>query len=332
MKLCTFAIQTPLGEVRRIGVVDDSDGDARIVDATAARIAFLESSLSPEAAARVGAAQVPPDMLALIGSGAQALDWVREAIAALRGGDRRATRQGMALAHAADGVRLLAPIPRPPGIACFITWSAHVDDAQEKGYTMLNFPARGSDMRAYYKAVPTSVEGPGTTIPRPPYAAETDVECELAAVIGVGGRDLSPEEARRAIVGYTIFNDVSYREIQLKEMKFGLGPTKGKDADQSNVLGPWLVTADEVGDAQDLTMSFVVNGREINNYHTSRMAWDFADLVAYLSKGQTLYPGQIVTSGSYPGGSGLDAGIKLKPGDKVAMNIERLGSLVSTLG
>jgi 2-keto-4-pentenoate hydratase/2-oxohepta-3-ene-1,7-dioic acid hydratase in catechol pathway len=328
MKLCTFSLPTPLGEARRVGVVTD----AGIIDATAARIASLEATLSPDAAARVGAAQVPPDMIALIGSGAQALDWVREAIEDLQSHGRDATRQGMSVLHAHDSVRLLAPIPRPPGIACFITWLAHVDDAQEKGYTMLNFPARGSGMRAYYKAVPTAVEGPGTTIPRPPYAAETDVECEMAAVLGVGGRDLSIEEARKAIVGYTIFNDVSYREIQLKEMKFGLGPTKGKDADHSNVLGPWLVTADEVGDAQNLTMSFAINGKEINNYHTSKMAWDFADLVSYLSKGQTIHPGQIVTSGSYPGGSGLDAGIRLEPGDTVAMSIERLGSLVSTLG
>jgi 2-keto-4-pentenoate hydratase/2-oxohepta-3-ene-1,7-dioic acid hydratase in catechol pathway len=73
-------------------------------------------------------------------------------------------------------------------------------------------------------------------IPRPAYASDIDVECELAAVVGVGGRDMSVEQARDAIVGYTIFNDVSYREIQRREMAFGLGPTKGKDADHSNVL------------------------------------------------------------------------------------------------
>jgi len=322
MKLCTFAIDSPLGEMRRVGVVVEHG----IVDATAARIALLERALSREAAVRVGQAQVPPDMVALIGSGAPALDWVREAVEhAITSGHERTM-------HPASGVRLLAPIPRPPGIACFITWSAHVDDSREKGFSMLKFPERGSDLRAYYKANPDAVEGPGTTITRPPYAPETDVECEMAAVVGRGGKDLTIEEARAAIVGYTIFNDVSYREIQLREMAFGLGPTKGKDADHSNVLGPWLVTCDEVGNPQNLTMSFAVNGKTVNTYHTSKMAWPFVDLVSYLSKGQTLYPGQIVTSGAFPGGCALDAKIKLKTGDRITMSIERLGSLLSIIG
>ena len=183
-----------------------------------------------------------------------------------------------------------------------------------------------------YKANPDAVEGPGTVIPRPAYASETDVECEMAAVIGTGGRDLSIDDARRAIVGYTIFNDVSFREIQRKEMAFGLGPTKGKDADHSNVLGPWLVTADEVGDPQDLEMSFVVNGKTVNSYRTSEMAWSFADLVSYLSRAQTLMPGHVVTSGAFPGGCGLDANLKIQTGDVVEMRIDKLGALVSKIG
>lgn len=328
MKLCTFEIATPLGKVRRIGVVQPQS----IVDATAARIAFLERTLPPEAAFRVGAAQVPPDMIALIGSGRTGLEWVEEGVQTAIANGRETTGSGTMIAHAHGAVRLLAPVLRPPGIACFVTWSAHIEDSRDKGYTMLKFPERDGDLRAYYKANPDAVEGPGTVIPRPSYATATDVECELAAVIGVGGKDLSIEQARAAIIGYTIFNDVSYREIQLREMAFGLGPTKGKDADHSNVLGPWLVTADEVGDPRNLTMSFSVNDKAINTYHTSRMAWDFADLASYLSRGQTLQPGHILTSGSFPGGSALDANISLHDGDRIAMCVEKLGTLESTIG
>lgn len=327
MKLCTYAIDTPLGEFRRIGVVLERT----IVDATAARTALLERSLTPEAAHRVADAQVPSHMVAFIGSGAPALDWVTEAVNHVVASGQETTCGGVRTMHAMDKVRLLAPIPRPPGIACFITWSSHVGDSRDKGFTMLKFPDRNGDARAYYKANPDAVEAPGTTILRPTYASETDVECEMAAVIGKGGKDLSIEGARAAIVGYTIFNDVSYREIQLKEMAYGLGPAKGKDADHSNVLGPWLVTADEVGNPHDLTMTFAVNGQTISACHTSRMAWEFADLVSYLSKGQTLLPGQIVTSGAFPGGCGLDAGIRLKSGDVVTMSIDKLGDLVSTI-
>ncbi len=328
MKLCTFSVKSPLGQIRRIGVVTDMG----IIDASAARSAFLERSLTPAAAARVGAAQVPPDMVELIGSGAQALDWVREAIQHVQSAGQGTTSQGAVTLYSLSDVQLLAPIPRPPGIACFITWAAHIEDSRAKGYTMLNFPDRDSDLRAYYKANPDAVEGPSTTIPRPPYAKETDVECEMAAVIGTGGSNLTIDQARNAIVGYTVFNDVSYREIQLREMAFGLGPTKGKDPDHSNVLGPWLVTADEVGDPQKLDLSFSVNGRTVNTYNTSRMAWGFADLASYLSRGQTIYPGHILTSGAFPGGSALDAGIALHSGDKVSMTIERLGTLESVIG
>lgn len=328
MKLCTFVIATAVGPVQRVGVVMADF----VVDATAARCALMEHSLSMDAAARVAQAQVPADMIQLIGSGSLAIDWVREAVQRVTDNGQEQTSGGARIMHRMDKVTLLAPVPRPPGIACFITWSAHIDDSRDKGYTMLKFPERGGDLRAYYKANPDAVEGPATIIPRPAYASETDVECEMAAVIGVGGKDLTPEQARAAIVGYAVFNDVSYREIQLREMAFGLGPTKGKDADHSNVLGPWLVTSDEVGDPQNLMMSFAVNGDVISSYHTSQMAWDFADLVSYLSRGQTLRPGHIVTSGSFPGGSALDAKIRLHSGDRIAMSVERLGTLQSIVG
>ncbi len=328
MKLCTFVIDTALGPVQRVGVVIADI----VVDATAARCALMEHSLSVDAAARVAQAQVPADMVQLIGAGPLAIDWVREAVQRVTDDGQDRTSGGARIMHRMDEVTLLAPIPRPPGIACFITWSAHIDDSREKGYTMLKFPERGGELRAYYKANPDAVEGPATVIARPAYATETDVECEMAAIIGVGGKDLTPEQARAAIVGYAVFNDVSYREIQLREMAFGLGPTKGKDADHSNVLGPWLVTSDEVGDPKNLMMSFAVNGKVINSYHTSQMAWGFADLVSYLSRGQTLRPGHIVTSGSFPGGSALDAKMKLYCGDRIAMSIERLGTLESIVG
>lgn len=328
MKLCTFAVETSLGPARRVGVVVEGG----VIDATAARVALLERSLPPDAALRVGQAQVPPDMVALIGSGPVALEWVGDAVQAVLASGQEATRGGLAIRRPPGSVQLLAPVPRPPGIACFVTWSAHVDDSRDKGFGMLNFPSRDGELRAYYKANPDAVEGPGTVIAPPAYAAETDVECEMAAVIGIGGKDLTREQARAAIIGYTIFNDVSYRQIQRLEMAFGLGPTKGKDADHSNVMGPWLVTADEVGDTGNLTMSFVVNDRVVSRCSTSEMAWDFADLASYLSRGQTLRPGHVLTSGSFPGGSGLDAGIRLHKGDRVAMHVDRLGVLESTLG
>lgn len=115
-------------------------------------------------------------------------------------------------------------------------------------------------------------------------------------------------------------------------MACGLGPTKGKDPDGSNVIGPWIVTPEEVGDPQALRMSLVINGVERSSYNTSEMVWGFADLVSYLSKGQTVHPGHIITSGNYPGGSALDLGLKLDRGDEVRLVIEKLGTLTNTIG
>lgn len=88
------------------------------------------------------------------------------------------TAAGQTVLYGETSVTLLAPIPRPPGIACFITWPTHIEDSRAKGYTMLNFPSKDGDMRAYYKANPDSVAGTGTTVPMPSYASEMDVECE----------------------------------------------------------------------------------------------------------------------------------------------------------
>jgi 2-keto-4-pentenoate hydratase/2-oxohepta-3-ene-1,7-dioic acid hydratase in catechol pathway len=328
MKLCTFAVPTPLGPRNRVGVAVAGG----VVDATSAVIARFEKTYSPEGAARIGYARAPADMIALIGTGGDTLDLVRESVDAISTSGRSLTALGETTFYPIDDVQLRSPVLNPPGISCFITWPAHIEDSREKGFAMLNFPPKDGDLRAYYKGHTGSIGHPGQTIPLPSYASSMDVECEMAAIIGVGGKDLSREQAKDVIVGYTIFNDVSYRAIQAREMTFGLGPTKGKDADCSNIMGPWLVTADEVGDPQKLRMSFEINGQEKSSYNTSGMVWGFDDLASYLSRGQTLRPGHVITSGNYPGGSALDLGITLKAGDKVALRIEKLGELLNTIG
>lgn len=328
MKLATFEIDTSVGRTRRVGIVTDSG----LVDATSARIAFHEARKPTPLSERIGAAELPANLKAIAASGKLSIELLQEAadfvlhrgVDATTGGARTVFRQ--------SDVRLLAPILQPPGICCFITWPAHIEDSIEKGYTMLTFPTAGGKLRGYYKGNVDSIAGPGTVIPKPPYAPEIDVECELAAVVGTPCKDATIDEARESIFGYMIYNDVSFREIQNKEMKFGLGPTKGKDADGSNIIGPWLVTADEVGDPHNLEMSLTINGERKSSYNTSKMVWDHADLLAYISQGQTVKAGHMLTSGCYPGGSALDLNITLKTGDRVSLQIDKLGSLDSVIG
>ncbi len=327
MKLCTFVVATAAGRLERVGVLTP----AGVVDAGAAREVFLARQLPPAVAERVALAQVPPDLTLIVGAGAMALDWVREAVDFVVAAGVASTPGGRTVVYPEDGVALQAPIRRPPGIACFATWKAHIEDSAGKGFA-LKFPEEGSEIRPYYKGNPDSVIGPDAVLEFPCYAQALDVECELAAVVGTGGKDLTPEQARAAIAGYCIFNDVSVRDIQAREMQMGLGPTKGKDQDAGNVFGPWLVTADEVGDPAALTMALCVNGEEWSSYPAGRMAWDFADLLSYLSRGQTVHPGHILTSGCFPGGSALDLDRQLHPGDLIELRISRLGVLRNRIG
>ncbi|MBI4189395.1 MAG: fumarylacetoacetate hydrolase family protein [Betaproteobacteria bacterium] len=327
MKLGTFAVKTSVGEFRRIGVATA----AGVVDATAARVALLEKSMPASTAHRVGAAQVPPDMIGLLGAGRIAVEWIAEAVDAVVASGESATSNGQTIVYREAEIKLLAPVPRPPGIANFSVWPTHTTSAAEKGFDLK--PAEeASGVKPYWKGNPDTFVGPGAVLEFPPYADELDVECELVCIVGTGGRNLDCAAAEQAIAGYTIVNDVSARDIQRIEMKTGRGPAKGKDFDTGNVMGPWLVTPDEVGDVRTVRLSLHVNGKELSSSDASGILWDFPEMLSYLSLGQTIHPGHVISAGCYAGGSGLDLNYKFQAGDLVELRISRIGSLVNRIG
>ena len=327
MKLCTFGVPTPLGLIERIGVYTEHG----IVDVTAARQRLLEQQMPLSTATRVAQAQVPTEMIPLIASGPVALEWVKEALDFVLTRGDSLTADGKKTLYQVADVRLLAPVKRPPGIANFSVWPAHSASAASLG---IELAANTVDamVKPYWKGNPDAVVGPETLLSLPPYAEVLDVECELVCIVGTGGRDLDVGQAKSAIVGYSIMNDVSARERQAAEMKFGRGPSKGKDFDNGYPLGPWIVTADELGDPKQLRMSLFVNGVERSACDTSGMIWDFPEMLSYLSAGQTIAPGMIISGGCYPGGSAHEVGVHLKSGDQVEMRISNIGGLVSTIG
>ena len=327
MKLCTISLATPLGEMRRVGL-STSQG---IADATHLRAAFLERSLPAAAALRVATAQTPPDMVALIGSGPVAMQWLAEALEEVVRRGIETTLAGAQIFYRGDQARLLAPVPRPAGIANFSVWPSHSQNAASLGIS-LTAASADSEVKPYWKGNPDSVVGPDTVLECPPFADAIDVECEFGCVVGLGGRDLDVSTARAAIAGYTILNDVSARRVQMLEMKSGRGPSKGKDFDTGNVMGPWLVTPDELGDPRGLHMSLHINGEQMSSCPTSGMIWDFAEMLSYMSTAQTIQPGQVISAGCYAGGSAHEVGRTLVPGDRVEMRISGIGGLVSVIG
>jgi 2-keto-4-pentenoate hydratase/2-oxohepta-3-ene-1,7-dioic acid hydratase in catechol pathway len=225
--------------------------------------------------------------------------------------------------------RLLAPL-RPRSLRDFLAFEGHMKAALTR--LGREVPAEWYDVPAYYKGMPDTVIGPEAEIPWPAWTDRLDHELELAAVIGPDpARDLAPGDAARAIFGWTIWNDMSARDVQARELPVGMGPGKAKDWDGSNVLGPCIVTADEL-DGTAVRMTVRVNGETWGEASSADMHHSFGDLLAYASRSQTLHPGDVIGSGTAPGGSGIELDRALAPGDVIEMEIEGIGVLRNTIG
>lgn len=224
--------------------------------------------------------------------------------------------------------RLLAPL-RPRSLRDFLAFEGHLHNA----LTRLGrpIPTEWYEVPAYYKGMPDTVIGPDTVIPWPAYTSKLDHELELAAIIGRRGKDISQAEALSYVFGYTIWNDVSARDVQVRELPVGMGPGKAKDWDGSNVLGPCIVTADEI-DPGNLRMSVRVNGELWGEDTSSHMHHTFSAMIYYASQAQTLYPGEVFGSGTAARGSGLEQDRWLQEGDLVEMEIEGIGILRNRIG
>ncbi|WP_425043327.1 fumarylacetoacetate hydrolase family protein [Primorskyibacter sp. S87] len=183
----------------------------------------------------------------------------------------------------------------------------------------------------YYKGNRLSFVGHGQDVIWPAYASFLDIELEMAVVIGKKGKNIRPEEAESFIFGYTILNDVSARDAQMAEMPGQLGPAKGKDFDTGNVLGPFILTADEVSHPVALDMEARVNGERWGGGNSKEMHHDFGKILAHVSASETLYPGEVIGSGTVGTGCGLEIGKRLSPGDHFELEIEKIGVLANRI-
>lgn len=184
---------------------------------------------------------------------------------------------------------------------------------------------------AYYKGNPRSLIGTNSEVNIPAYTKKMDYELEFGIFIGKKGKNIKAKDASNYIGGYSIFNDFSARDEQLKEQAGRLGPAKGKDFDTSNAIGPYLVTPDEVCNPYNLAMTARINGEEWSRGTTADMYWSFEELIEYVSRDETIYPGDFFGSGTCSGklgkGCGLELGRFLQPGDVVELEVEKLGIL-----
>jgi len=275
-------------------------------------------------------------MLALIDGGDAALADAAELF------ERHA--DNAALSSAISDISLLSPLPRPTQMRDGMSYETHIRQSS-RGIRRL---ALGDDKQAIaaldaeplppladvYKQLPIYyitnrmiVSGPEDTVVWPDYSKVMDYELEYGIVVGKSGKDISATNARDHIFGYTIFNDFSARDQQAKEMPGWLGPAKGKSFDGANVLGPWIVTKDEITDPYSLKASVRVNGELRCESSTAGMLFSFEKLLAHMSQGETVHAGEFIGSGTIGNGCGLETGIFLEHGDVIELEIEKIGIL-----
>ena len=175
------------------------------------------------------------------------------------------------------------------------------------------------------------VRGPNSIVRWPRYSEVMDYELEFGVFVGRTGADFSAAEARDAIFGFTIFNDFSARDQQMKEMPGWLGPAKGKSFDGANVIGPWIVTPDEIGDPYALRMEARVNGEVWSRGTSAGMLFSFEEMIAHMSQDETVFAGEFIGSGTVGNGCGLEHGRYLQHGDTIELDVERIGTLRNTV-
>ena len=252
--------------------------------------------------------------------------------------------------HNLEEVNLLAPIPKPNSLRDAYAFRQHVETSRRnRGLEMIK---EFDDFPVFYFSNHNAIFGPNDDIQcMPSHFEKLDYELEIAILIGKEGINVKAENAKEYIAGFMIMNDMSSRGLQMKEMKLNLGPAKGKDF--ASVLGPYLVTPDELsgniineddnGCNYDLQMTCSLNGKLLSKGNLKDMAWSFEKIIERVSYGATIYPGDIIGSGTVGTGCLLEINgtnklkssdfteVWLKENDVVEMEIEKLGKITNKI-
>ena len=241
-----------------------------------------------------------------------------------------------------DTVSLLSPILVPTSLRDAYAFRQHVEAGRK---------SRGLDMIPEYDQFPVfyygnhhAIGGPGKVLIQKDQSVKLDYELEIAAIIGKKGKNIPVNEADNYIMGYTIMNDLSARALQKEEMKLSLGPAKGKDF--LTTLGPYILTKDELkdkcisssdGDRYDLNMRAYLNGKLLSKDNFKNITWTFSQIISRISNGTTIYPGDVIGSGTCATGCLLELNqtnntdIWLQDGDEIKLEVDKMGSLVNTV-
>ncbi|MFI4902557.1 MAG: fumarylacetoacetate hydrolase family protein [Burkholderiales bacterium] len=275
-------------------------------------------------AARASVTELPAEwsrggIAAMLGDWPRAAQWLRD----FEGSARKAVTAGK-LRAVPDGGKLLEAPFRPERIFCAA--SNFVEHANEMGTVL----AAKSDSKPYmFLKLRNTVLAPNGSILMPPETSQLDWEIELAAVIGARCRRISVDRALDVVAGYSIVNDVSARDLNMRsDYPFKFDWFQGKCHDTFAPFGPWIVPAWQIPDPQKVALRLDVNGQPMQQDTTANMIWTVREQIAYLSTIVTLEPGDVIATGT-PTGVGMGRGIFLKAGDRITATIDGIGTLAN---
>ena len=319
MKLVSFKVPTPVGNFVRVGALHNE----RITDLNMAYVRHLVDHEEAEPY-RLANATVPSTMLALLEGGRSSMAAAESGLEhAIRLGDDARGPEGETVVYIPDSVQMLAPLPNPVSLRDFIAFEDHIAATSKK--RGLPIPPEWYQAPVYYKGNHRTIIGPDEDLPWPLETTKLDYELELACIIGRRGRNIAERDAPNYIAGFSIMNDFSARDVQFQEMACRLGPAKGKDF--ATAIGPCLLTPDEIPDLNALTMVARVNGEVWSEGRFGTIYWSFPQMIAHVSRGEDVYPGDLLGSGTVGGGCGLELDRYLNPGDLVELEVQPIGVL-----
>jgi acylpyruvate hydrolase len=304
MKLITFSRE---GMTKRPGVIVNEE----VIDLHVAYRSLLTSE-GKIRAQQIADAYVPADMTGFLQGGNESIELAKKAIEyALE----NKTDNGYRLVYDLNEVKVEAAVPSPGKIICVgHNYREHILEMKRE---LPPYPV-------VFAKFANTVIGPQDDIPFYPISEQLDYEAEFTFVIGKRARNVSQEDALDYVAGYTIVNDVTYRDIQRRTIEW----LQGKTVDGSAPMGPWLVTSDELQDPSGLEVVLTVNGEERQRSNTANLVFSVQYLVEFLSGLMTLEPGDVILTGT-PGGVGVarDPQVFLKDGDVVKIEIDKIGAL-----
>jgi 2-keto-4-pentenoate hydratase/2-oxohepta-3-ene-1,7-dioic acid hydratase in catechol pathway len=316
MKLGRIKITTPDGEQPRIVAVEPEH--ARVIDlAQAYRLVQQRRGAATAAAARLAGALFPSSMAAALAAGPAFREAAEEALSAAD--DAATPIEQVAWTAAVD----------PPVIRDGLTFPLHMQHFSEKVGGALPNP-QIFKTPPYFKGSTGVVYGHEEEIPYPAFTDFLDYELEIGLIVGGTGHNLTPEQAEDRLFGFTIFNDFSARDLQAAEMGMGMGPQKCKDFAYG--IGPWIVTRDELRPLAQLRGSIRVNGELWSTCTAEGGIFSPAELLAWVSLGDNLQPGDLIGTGTLGNGSGLEIDRKLSPGDVLELQLDGIGVLRNRIG